>query len=143
MLKEAKFEELVGKIIENVSINTDHRDDGCLVSIKTIDFLNVRDKLGHRILNQYEHHVYKMIHNQNCCEDVYLDEFSLEELRNILHKKILSAEVVTNDKSNDNESILWTFYKLRAHDGTSATLRFIGESNGYYSVDVDFYEEVS
>lgn len=143
MLKEAKFEELAGKTIENISINTNHRDDGCLVSIKTIDFLNVRDGLGRWM---HEDHVYKMIHHQECCEGVYLEDISLNELRDLINKKIVFAEMVSQDVSETEHKIedytKWTFYKLTAEDGTHATLRFVGYSNGYYSVDVDFYEEV-
>lgn len=81
--------------------------------------------------------IYRMCHYQDCCESVWLEDidgdFSL-----LLGKPILRAEKVTNsDDPQGDESWTWTFYKL-ANNRESVTMRWYGESNGYYSEDVDF-----
>lgn len=86
--------------------------------------------------------VYVMRHLQSCCENVYLEDIdtSLDVLTNAV---IYEAEVVTEDSSppigDYVDSYTWTFYKFRTEKG-HVTLRWYGESNGYYSEDVDLIE---
>lgn len=61
------------------------------------------------------------------------------ELDYILGSKILMAEEVTESTEIDYGSVTWTFYKL-ATANAMVTLVWRGESNGYYSEDVSFYE---
>ncbi len=51
-------------------------------------------------------------------------------------------EVVEESSNSDNppehaDSFTWTFYTIRTNRGT-VTLRWLGQSNGYYSESVDF-----
>ncbi len=94
---------------------------------------------------------FALFHSQDCCESVTLAEV-VGELNDLIGSPLLEAEEVTNESgdkcgilegphANYYESWTWTFYKLATIKG-SVTLRWLGESNGYYSEHVDF-EEVS
>lgn len=79
--------------------------------------------------------IFNMHHEQECCEHVYLADVcgSLDDL---CFSPILTAEARIKRDSNDCESSTWTFYELATMKGY-VTLRWYGESNGYYSEGVD------
>ena len=82
---------------------------------------------------------YLMYHEQDCCESVLIDEIH-GDLSNIIGSKIIIAEEVEGEAPSVNddyfESYTWTFYKLATIKGY-VTIRWFGESNGYYSESVD------
>lgn len=82
---------------------------------------------------------YLMYHEQDCCESVSIDEIH-GDLQNLIGSKIVMAEEVEGDAPaiDDEyfESYTWTFYKLATTKGY-VTIRWFGESNGYYSETVD------
>jgi hypothetical protein len=82
---------------------------------------------------------YTMYHSKDCCETVYL-ESGLENKNDIIGSPVLNAEVVSEHGSNDDGTTTYTFYKIATIKG-SMTLRWLGESNGYYSEEVDFVLE--
>tara|TARA_R110000744_G_scaffold336581_5_gene441864 strand:- start:1100 stop:1540 length:441 start_codon:yes stop_codon:yes gene_type:complete len=107
------------------------------------------------IFHTSDHKIYSMIHHQDCCEDVTLID-TCGDLNDLLHTPIIQATETTNeitpvdiqvknalqhgtDEDPYNESITWTFYKLDTIKG-GVTLRWLGQSNGYYSEDMDFNE---
>ena len=82
--------------------------------------------------------VYLMTHNQDCCENVWLDDVcgSWDDIK---WEEILEAIETSEDMPNASESGTWTFYTFKTFKG-SVTLRWCGESNGYYSEGVDLYQ---
>lgn len=83
---------------------------------------------------------YKLYHAQDCCESVLLEELH-GDLKDLVGSPILQAELVENYPEpypdRDYESRTWSFYKFATNKG-SVTMRWLGESNGYYSESVDF-----
>lgn len=80
---------------------------------------------------------FAMYHEQDCCERVYLETCS--ELNDILKSEIVKAEISSSRKREDwGDVCQWTFYRITTKDGGFASLRWYGESNGYYSTSVSF-----
>lgn len=88
---------------------------------------------------------YKMYHEQDCCESVELSDFDGDE-SDLLGGLVVSASEESNQYNDEDEEVgpyqyseswTWTFYKIQTTKG-HVWLRWLGESNGYYSEDVDF-----
>lgn len=94
-------------------------------------------------------------HTQDCCETVDLVDVC-GDWDDLLHEPLVMAEVVTNEdnvasadhawaspsshKEGSGECMLWTFYRFSTQNGC-VVFRFLGESNGYYSVEVKMSTE--
>ncbi len=82
---------------------------------------------------------YRMYHEQDCCESVILEDV-VGDLQDLVGSVILVAEEVEGESPADfeaYESYTWTFYKFATRKGY-VDLRWLGQSNGYYSESVSF-----
>ena len=82
---------------------------------------------------------YRLYHQQDCCENVRVEEV-IGDLDDLVGSPIIEADEVSSlgtPAPDSAESYTWTFYKIGTAKGF-VTLRWLGESNGYYSEGVDF-----
>ena len=85
-----------------------------------------------------------MYHHQDCCENVTVEDVC-GDVADIVGSPLTLAEKSTSDKNPEGvvkkyqDSFTWTFYKLATVKGY-VTIRWYGESNGYYSEGVSFEE---
>lgn len=85
--------------------------------------------------------IYVMTHDQECCETVRLvPECGGFDLSDLNGGTVLSAAERTSSEepTPHSESHTWTFYTISTIDA-DVSLRWLGESNGYYSERVDIY----
>ena len=120
-VNEVNFEELKGKTLTNV-VGLDEE------SPEAIWFCSDGTQ-------------YRMWHWQSCCEMVSINDV-IGDVEDLIGSPILLAEEVSNKtdphgQEYEPESYTWTFYKLSTIKG-SVTIRWYGESNGYYSESVSF-----
>ena len=95
---------------------------------------------GDRIIFTFDNNdEYRMYHEQDCCEEVHIDDIN-GELDDLIGEPILKAEVVTSINSAATESGTWTFYKFATIKGY-VTIRWYGSSNGYYSEKAIFQKQ--
>ena len=85
---------------------------------------------------------YELYHSQDCCESVSIEDIC-GDLGWLVGSPIIRA---SEDTSGENpvgivkeyqDSFTWTFYNIATSKG-HVTIRWYGESNGYYSESVDF-----
>ena len=117
---DAKFEDLKGMTIKVIT-GAESGSNG--ITITTTD-----DK------------IFIMQHDQDCCEVVEVEDVC-GDIEDIVGSPILLAEEVSNNDPiagrDCSESFTWTFYKLVTNKG-AVTIRWLGQSNGYYSESVSF-----
>jgi hypothetical protein len=111
---------------------------------------SIKGKVGDSelILTTDDGKKYRMYHNQDCCESVYLEDI-VGNLQDLIGSPILKASEDTNSETNPpdahketieyQDNFTWTFYNLSTAKGT-VTIRWYGESDGYYSEEADFEE---
>ena len=87
--------------------------------------------------------VYLMYHEQDCCETVSIYDVC-GDASDLEGGLVTDAREESNsDKPSDwnpdyvDDSFTWTFYHIQTTKG-HVVIRWLGESNGYYSESVDF-----
>jgi hypothetical protein len=118
-MEDVKFSDLIGKTVVKILIRCDE--------------INIYTDKG-------EH--YRMNHDQDCCESVEVEDI-IGDVSDLLGCPILKASEDTS-RQNPNgitkecqDSFTWTFYNIATEKG-HITIRWYGESNGYYSESVSF-----
>ena len=115
------IEDMVGKVFTSVTA-----DSGEMI------FANDTEK-------------FKFYHSQDCCESVYIESV-VGDLSDLEGEPLLIAEEVSGEipEAREDEYIesrSWTFYKFATRKGY-VDVRWLGESNGYYSESVDLEYEL-
>lgn len=108
------FEELIGKTPVSISVET-----GSEKATITLDNGMVAE----------------MYHQQDCCEHVRIEDV-VGEPKNLIGHPLSMAEVVSEEGESDWGTATWSFFKFGSMGGY-VTIRWLGESNGYYSESVD------
>lgn len=114
----AKIPDLLGKVLVNIKVSSN--DDEIL-------FATTEGK------------VFLLKHDQSCCESVVIESI-VGDLADLIGEPLTAAEVSSKPSGLEaEESSTWTFYKFATCKGY-VDIRWLGESNGYYSEEVDFFE---
>lgn len=92
--------------------------------------------------------VYHMLHDQECCEVVTLEDIC-GDISDLIGSPITMSEEISSRVEppkedtywdGNSDEYTWTFYKFATNKGY-VTLRWYGTSNGYYSERVGFFKE--
>lgn len=78
-------------------------------------------------------------YEQDCCASCRINDI-VGDLSDLIGNPILMAEEVSSEDAPNPEnagSFTWTFYKFATTKGY-VTVKWLGESNGYYSESVSF-----
>lgn len=105
---------------------------------KTFKEVRVSDDKGEMVFVQDDGTEYRFYHEQDCCEGVSINDIN-GDLDFLVGEPLLLADEATNNKelkpSAYAESWTWTFYRFGTRKGY-VDVRWLGESNGYYSESV-------
>ena len=82
-------------------------------------------------------HVLEMLHHQDCCETVYLADV-VGSFEDLIGYPLLEVSESIVDIGSEGIFSTATYYNFKTVKA-SVQLRWVGESNGYYSETVDCY----
>ncbi len=106
---------------------------------KTLSSIDVNEDQDEITFTVEDGSSFLMYHSQDCCKCVTIEDI-VGDVYDLIDSPILLAEESTNSDeppSEYHESFTWTFYKLATRKGY-VDIRWLGESNGYYSESVNF-----
>ena len=78
--------------------------------------------------------VWTFWHSQDCCESVSIESID-GDFADIIGSPLTLADEATEAGDDDGGTSTWTFYRFGTIKGY-VTVRWLGESNGYYSESV-------
>lgn len=78
---------------------------------------------------------FRQYHDQDCCEVVIVEDV-VGDLEDLIGSEIIAATESSSNTEVD-DSTTWTFYNIGTIKGW-VTIRWNGNSNGYYSESVSF-----
>ena len=125
-------------------------------ALRTPEILTIEDMKGQTFTKVYitddksemifenDEFVFTFYHEEDCCECVQVEDV-VGDLNDLVGKPLDIVEVVRYDDTmpqgveleTPSDSYVWTFYKFATIKGW-VDVRWLGESNGYYSEEVDF-----
>lgn len=76
-----------------------------------------------------------MHHVQDCCEQVYIESI-VGDLNDLVGEPLTLVGKSSENMEKVEDSGTWTFYKFATRKGY-VDIRWVGESNGYYSETAD------
>ena len=97
----------------------------------------VYKEVSESLLIHLNTHVLEMIHHQDCCETVYLADV-VGSFEDLIGHPLLEVSESTVETSSEDMSSTASYYNFKTVKA-SVQLRWVGESNGYYSETVDCY----
>ena len=88
---------------------------------------------------------FSFFHYQDCCESVSIEDI-VGDLSDLVGEPLLIAEEVSGEapvefNALEHEVVEWTFYKFATRKGY-VDVRWLGESNGYYSTSVSMEHDL-
>ena len=120
-----------------------HNPNGALALCSDLIFRTVKEVRGAKygsnevVLVMEDGTEWTFFHEQECCENVQVEEVHGDP-SDLVGAELLHAQKNSVSRDADPDLIVDTFYHFRTHKGT-VTIRWLGESNGYYSVSVSLY----
>ena len=108
-------------------------------------FTSIRGGIdGDELVFENDTELFEFFHYQDCCEHVRIVDI-VGDLEDLVGEPLLMAEEVSSDMpvqdKDDYESQTWTFYKFATRKGY-VDVRWLGESNGYYSESVSLVHKL-
>lgn len=97
----------------------------------------VYKEINESLLIHLNTHVLEMIHHQDCCETVYLADI-VGSFEDLIGYPLLEVSESVVSIPTGYESSTASYYNFKTAKA-SVQLRWVGESNGYYSETVDCY----
>lgn len=122
-----EFSDLIGKTVYEVH-------SGDISSLSTSTLSDDKFEGDVFVLNCIDGTQLVLYHAQDCCESVDLVDIN-GDISDLIGSELVVAEETTNSSimsEHGDHSKTWTFYRFATQKGY-VTLRWLGQSNGYYS----------
>lgn len=126
--------------MNNWYYNEGYRDISDLVGKTIVDVIGLEKDSDQITFVCDDGSEYLMYHKQDCCESVYVNDVC-GDVSDLIGGLVTEAREETNSEDSTGieypDSFTWTFYHIQTTKG-HVVIRWLGESNGYYSESVDF-----